>query len=134
MVPKYIDATLLPLGIAGQILMTYGMRSQWIIWIINDIVNVMIFWGNCITVGAGAVTMLKLRVELDRRWFQNVSPLLPQEFTLVQALDLFQTINIKRYAEYISSSVRASLGTKAIKIGIASIDGVGKPKSLYKLK
>lgn len=63
-------------------------------------------------VGAGAVTMLKLRVELDRRWFQNISPLLPQEFTLVQALDLFQTINIKRYAEYISSSVRASLGTK----------------------
>lgn len=25
----YLDATLLPLGIAGQILMTYEMHSQW---------------------------------------------------------------------------------------------------------
>lgn len=78
--------------------------------------------------------MLKLRVELDRRRFENVFPLLPKEFTLVQALALFKSINIKRYAKYISSSVKKSLGSKAVQVGTATIDGVGKPKMLYKLK
>lgn len=58
----YLDATLLPLGIAGQILMTYGMRSQWIIWIINDVINVMIWGIQLHNGGAGAITMFILQI------------------------------------------------------------------------
>ncbi|MFR5004325.1 MAG: nicotinamide mononucleotide transporter [Bifidobacterium dentium] len=37
-----LDGTLLPLGIVGQILMTYGYRSQWVAWIILDVIKVVI--------------------------------------------------------------------------------------------
>lgn len=59
----YLDATLLPLGIVGQILMTYGYRSQWIAWITLDIINVII-WARALSMdgSAGATSMLVLQV------------------------------------------------------------------------
>lgn len=78
--------------------------------------------------------ILKLQVELDRRRFENVFPLLPKQFTLVQALNLWQAINSKRYSKYVSSTVGRTLKSKVIRVGNAPIDGVGKPKALYELK
>jgi len=59
----YWDATLLPLGIAGQLLMTYSYRSQWIAWIAIDAINVYI-WANKLFVenASGASSMLVLQV------------------------------------------------------------------------
>lgn len=39
-----LDGTLLPLGIVGQILMTYGYRSQWVAWITLDVIKVVIWF------------------------------------------------------------------------------------------
>ena len=58
----YLDATLLPLGIAGQILMTYGYRSQWVIWIVDDFVNCTIWAIQLAYGGVGAITMFVLQV------------------------------------------------------------------------
>ncbi|MFK5704874.1 nicotinamide riboside transporter PnuC [Ligilactobacillus sp. LYQ139] len=58
----YLDATLLPLGIAGQFLMTYGYKFQWVIWIIDDIVNCTIWFIQLARGGAGAITMFMLQV------------------------------------------------------------------------
>lgn len=58
----YLDATLLPLGIVGQILMTYGYKSQWLAWIIDDAVNVAIWSIQLVHGGAGAITMFALQV------------------------------------------------------------------------
>lgn len=58
----YLDATLLPLGIAGQILMTYGYKTQWIAWIAVDFVNVIIWSVQLAHGGAGAITMFMLQV------------------------------------------------------------------------
>lgn len=44
----YIDSLLLPLGIVGQILMTYQYKSQWICWLTIDTLNVYI-WFNQLT-------------------------------------------------------------------------------------
>ncbi|MGX7051476.1 nicotinamide riboside transporter PnuC [Leuconostoc palmae] len=59
----YLDATLLPLGIVGQILMTYGYRSQWIAWIALNLINVII-WSRALQAdaSAGATSMLALQV------------------------------------------------------------------------
>lgn len=58
----WLDGALLPLGIAGQVLMTFGYRSQWVAWIAIDVLNVII-WGNQLaTEGTAAMSMLVLQV------------------------------------------------------------------------
>jgi nicotinamide mononucleotide transporter len=58
----WLDGTLLPLGIVGQVLMTYGYRSQWVAWIALDIVNVVI-WANQLQAGGpAAMSMFVLQV------------------------------------------------------------------------
>lgn len=42
----FLDATLLPLGIVGQILMTYGFLGQWFFWVSINLVNVVIWTNN----------------------------------------------------------------------------------------
>jgi nicotinamide mononucleotide transporter len=58
----WLDGTLLPLGIVGQILMTYGYRSQWIAWITLDVVNVIIWFNQITTGGTAAVSMFALQI------------------------------------------------------------------------
>ncbi|MCT4396448.1 nicotinamide riboside transporter PnuC [Periweissella beninensis] len=58
----YLDATLLPLGIVGQILMTYGYRSQWIIWILLDSVNIIIWYRQLATGNVGTESMFALQI------------------------------------------------------------------------
>jgi nicotinamide mononucleotide transporter len=58
----WLDGTLLPLGIIGQILMTYGFRSQWIAWIALDVVNVIIWVNQLQAGGAAALSMLVLQI------------------------------------------------------------------------
>lgn len=43
---KGVDALLLPLSIIGQVLMTYGYKSQWIFWLIYDLLEVYIWFNN----------------------------------------------------------------------------------------
>lgn len=57
----FLDATLLPLGIAGQILMTYGYLGQWFFWISINLVNVVIWTNNLINanqVSKGAIVSM----------------------------------------------------------------------------
>lgn len=58
----WLDATLLPLGVIGQALMTYGYKSQWIIWILLDVINVIIWSLRVEAGGAGSVSMLVLQI------------------------------------------------------------------------
>ncbi|KRM90261.1 nicotinamide riboside transporter PnuC [Liquorilactobacillus cacaonum] len=58
----YLDATLLPLGIVGQVLMTYGYRSQWIAWITLDIVNVIIWFNQLKIVSPASSSMFVLQI------------------------------------------------------------------------
>ncbi|SEM90632.1 nicotinamide mononucleotide transporter [Ligilactobacillus sp. WC1T17] len=58
----YIDAALLPLGIAGQILMTYGYRSQWIVWLILDAINIEVWAVQLSNGGAAAFSMFILQI------------------------------------------------------------------------
>lgn len=58
----YLDATLLPLGIVGQILMTYDYQSQWVAWISLDVVNVIIWFNQLGNGGVSAMSMFVLQV------------------------------------------------------------------------
>lgn len=58
----YVDATLLPLGIIGQVLMTSGYRSQWVAWLLLDAINVEVWLVQLANGGAAAITMLVLQV------------------------------------------------------------------------
>jgi nicotinamide mononucleotide transporter len=58
----WLDATLLPLGILGQILMTYGYRSQWVAWIALNVINIVIWYNQVQMGGASAQSMLILQV------------------------------------------------------------------------
>ena len=60
----WLDAALLPLGVCGQILMSLGYRSQWIAWIIVDIVNVIIWSLRLADGGAAASSMLILQIAM----------------------------------------------------------------------
>jgi len=57
-----LDASLLVLGVIGQILMTYGYRSQWVAWIILDVINVIIWAVQLRHGGAAALSMLVLQI------------------------------------------------------------------------
>ncbi|CAM3024131.1 hypothetical protein GHI93_00365 [Lactococcus hircilactis] len=57
-----LDATLLPLAIIGQMLMTFGYRSQWIVWFLIDIINVVIWYNNYLTQGHTAFGMFILQI------------------------------------------------------------------------
>lgn len=56
------DSAVLPLGIIGQILMTYGYRSQWVIWIGLDVLNIYIWYTRLTSGGASALSMLVLQI------------------------------------------------------------------------
>lgn len=61
----FLDAMLLPLGIVGQILMTYAYVGQWFFWIVINMINVII-WANNLLSATGskgaAVSMFVLNV------------------------------------------------------------------------
>ncbi|MBS9338631.1 nicotinamide mononucleotide transporter [Fructobacillus sp. M2-14] len=59
----YLDSAVLPLNIIGQLLMTYGYRSQWFAWIAVDIVQVTVWTQNFFVLdGSYAVSMLTLQI------------------------------------------------------------------------
>lgn len=58
----YLDSTLLPLAIVSQILMTYGYKSQWIGWILIDVINVIIWIKLVQSGGKENLSMLALQV------------------------------------------------------------------------
>ena len=62
----FLDATLLPLGIVGQILLTYGFLGQWFLWISINLVNVVIWTNNLLgatsTSKGAIVSMLILNI------------------------------------------------------------------------
>lgn len=57
-----LDASLLPLGIVGQFLMTYDFREQWIFWVAIDVINVVIWSLQLSAGGSAALSMLVLQV------------------------------------------------------------------------
>lgn len=58
----YLDATLLPLGIVGSVLMVNGYRSQWVAWITLDIINVIIWFNQLRGFSPAAASMLALQL------------------------------------------------------------------------
>ncbi|NLS38424.1 ribosyl nicotinamide transporter [Fructobacillus tropaeoli] len=59
----YLDSAVLPLNIVGQILMTYGFRSQWIAWLASDVIQVIVWYRNIFLIhDAYASSMFVLQV------------------------------------------------------------------------
>ncbi|MCT3310638.1 nicotinamide riboside transporter PnuC [Lactiplantibacillus pentosus] len=58
----YLDATLLPLGIVGSVLMVNGYRSQWVAWITLDVINVIIWFNQLRGFSPAAASMLALQL------------------------------------------------------------------------
>ncbi|MFC4652535.1 nicotinamide riboside transporter PnuC [Lactococcus nasutitermitis] len=60
----FLDASLLPLAIISQLLMTYGYRSQWIGWILIDMINVVIWFNTLQTTGSSVLGMFILQIAM----------------------------------------------------------------------
>ncbi|RRK11895.1 ribosyl nicotinamide transporter [Lactiplantibacillus garii] len=58
----YLDATLLPLGIVGMVLMVYGYRSQWYAWIALDVINVIIWFNQLKGFSPASASMFALQL------------------------------------------------------------------------
>ncbi|WP_338210218.1 nicotinamide riboside transporter PnuC [Lactiplantibacillus paraxiangfangensis] len=58
----YLDATLLPLGIVGMVLMVYGYRSQWYAWITLDVINVIIWFNQLKGFSPASASMFALQL------------------------------------------------------------------------
>ncbi|WP_318767144.1 nicotinamide riboside transporter PnuC [Lactiplantibacillus carotarum] len=58
----YLDATLLPLGIVGMVLMVYGYRSQWYAWITLDVINVIIWFNQLKVLSPASASMFALQL------------------------------------------------------------------------
>lgn len=58
----YLDATLLPLGIVGMVLMVYGYRSQWYAWIALDVINVIIWFNQLTALSPASASMFALQL------------------------------------------------------------------------
>lgn len=59
-----LDATLLPLAIISQLLMTYGYRSQWIGWLLIDAINVIIWFNTWQNTGNSVFGMFILQIAM----------------------------------------------------------------------
>lgn len=57
----WLDAAILPLSLAGQVLMSLGYRAQWFAWIAVDAINVIIWALRLGSGGAAASSMLILQ-------------------------------------------------------------------------
>ena len=82
-----LDATLLPLAIISQLLMTYGYRSQWIGWLLIDAINVIIWFNTWQSSGNSVFGMFILQIAMLVNavygayiWF-NKNPATPKETT-----------------------------------------------------
>ncbi|AYG00306.1 nicotinamide riboside transporter PnuC [Lactococcus allomyrinae] len=60
----FLDATLLPLAIISQLLMTYGYRSQWLGWILIDVINVVIWFNAWQSSGNSFLGMFILQIAM----------------------------------------------------------------------
>ncbi|WP_429971060.1 nicotinamide riboside transporter PnuC [Fructilactobacillus sp. Tb1] len=58
----YLDATLLPLGIIGMILMTQGYKSQWFVWILLNVISTYIWFVQLKNMNPAALTMFVLHI------------------------------------------------------------------------
>lgn len=58
----WLDAFLFPMGVLGQILMSFGYREQWYCWVLVDIINVIAYFIRIFNGGGAAVSMFALQV------------------------------------------------------------------------
>ena len=87
-----LDGTLLPLGIVGQILMTYGYRSQWVAWIILDVIKVVIWFNQLSAGGPGAMSMFVLQVVMLANGFYGAWVWFHKSSTMAVSDDLQSSI------------------------------------------
>ncbi|MDT9683334.1 nicotinamide riboside transporter PnuC [Streptomyces sp. TRM76323] len=59
-----LDASLLPLNIIGQMLMSYGYRTQWIAWIAVDVIAIIIWYNQTKTLSPASLSMLVLNITM----------------------------------------------------------------------
>ena len=59
--------------------MTYGYRSQWVAWIILDVIKVVIWFNQLSAGGPGAMSMFVLQVVMLANGFLRRMGLVPQE-------------------------------------------------------
>ncbi|MFQ8950487.1 MAG: nicotinamide riboside transporter PnuC [Bifidobacterium pseudocatenulatum] len=91
-VQVWLDGTLLPLGIVGQILMTYGYRSQWVAWIILDVIKVVIWFNQLSAGGPGAMSMFVLQVVMLANGFYGAWVWFHKSSTMTVSDDLQSSI------------------------------------------
>ena len=87
-----LDGTLLPLGIVGQILMTYGYRSQWVAWITLDVIKVVIWFNQLSVGGPGAMSMFVLQVVMLANGFYGAWVWFHKSSTMAVSDDLQSSI------------------------------------------
>lgn len=59
-----LDSTLLPLNIIGQVLMNFRYRSQWIAWILVDIISIVIWYNQLKVLSPASLSMLVLNITM----------------------------------------------------------------------
>ncbi|QBO37094.1 ribosyl nicotinamide transporter [Periweissella cryptocerci] len=58
----WLDSAVLPLNIAAEILMIYGFASQWFMWTLINLINIVIWINQLHAGGVGSTSMLILQI------------------------------------------------------------------------
>ncbi len=124
-VQVWLDGTLLPLGVVGQILMTYGYRSQWVAWIILDVIKVVIWFNQLSAGGPGAMSMFVLQVVMLANGFYGAWVWFHKSSTMAVSDDLQSSIctekHNRKWWPLINQSFRREFTTIILVVGSASV-------------
>ena len=124
-VQVWLDGTLLPLGVVGQILMTYGYRSQWVAWIILDVIKVVIWFNQLSAGGPGTMSMFVLQVVMLANGFYGAWVWFHKSSTMAVSDDLQSSIcteeHNRKWWPLINQSFRREFTTIILVVGSASV-------------
>lgn len=74
-----------------------------------------------------------LQTDLRLKNFEKVLPMLPKQFILAQALELFKAIDFPRFRNYDNSNIKRILKDHIEQVSTLKLDGIRKPFGLYAL-
>lgn len=74
-----------------------------------------------------------LQTDLRLKNFEKILPMLPKQFILAQALELFKAIDFPRFRNYDNSNIKRILKDHIEQVSTLKLDGIRKPFGLYAL-
>ena len=75
----------------------------------------------------------QLQTDLRLKNFEKILPMLPKQFILAQALELFKAIDFPRFRNYDNSNIKRILKDHIEQVSTLKLDGIRKPFGLYAL-